>query len=609
MGFKNKLKIDKKTKDILNNDSDIKTNIMKFFRKTKSFVIDVKTNTVDFLSWLFDKCKTILKSTKKEKVKKEKVKESKDEINIKQEKIKKVKKKKKRVFNKKRNTILLVTSFVLLIIAVLSFLSSIFNNRKPAFVKESVDDDIKFISIKDGYITERLIVESGELLPNISEYFSEGYELSDDVTITYLINDTAIPVESFTYQQDNLLYVRGSNSNISVSIKNFGEVYTSSLVIRDSTAPTIQLEPISIVSGTTVNPMSFVAIFIDNSHSFEFTAELVSSGDYTKVGTHEVEVKVCDASGNCSQGKTSLTVTKKETSDEGSGNSGGGNSGGSGGSGNSGNSGGSGGGSGGSSKPNIDDNNSSNDNSSGSSSGNNNDNSGNSGTSGAGGSSLDAAVARTVVGTFEENNYYLTVNYYGATKTTFYGYVKFIKYSDGYVEILDSNNDGTPKWNYTTFNADANLSLMKRDAISFLLEDSTAQDKMKNTFLTRTNELRTSVGVSKVTYDYDLSVIAMMRIYEMVYGDSLSHTRPNGENFDTMITDYGYKAGKYTNGKQYFGENLAAGLPTNVQAFEALKGSDGHYKNMVNEKYKKMGVATFYDKDRKMRIWVQVFTS
>ena len=149
---------------------------------------------------------------------------------------------------------------------------------------------------------------------------------------------------------------------------------------------------------------------------------------------------------------------------------------------------------------------------------------------------------------------------------------------------------------------------MKRDAISFLLEDSSAQEKMKNTFLTRTNELRSSVGVGAVTYDYDLSVIAMMRIYEMVYGNEISHTRPNGEYFDTMITDYGYVAGKY-NKKQYYGENLAAGLPTNVKAFEALQGSSGHYKNMVNAKYKKMGVATFYDKDRKMRFWVQIFTS
>lgn len=589
MGFRKKLKIDKETKDILNDNSQLKDKAIKHFRKIKSFVVDIKTNTVGFLSWLIDKCKEIFKNTKKEKIVKEK------------------KPKKKKVFNKKRNTLLLIISFVFLIFAISTFLINIFSNKKEALVVKSVVEEIKFISIKDGYITERLIVESGELLPNISEYFSEGYEFAEDVTITYLINDTPIPVESFTYQQDNLLYVRGSNSNITVSIKNYGETYTSSLVIRDTTAPTIQLEPISIESGTTVNPLSFVAIFIDNSHSFEFTAEMVSSGDYTKVGTHEVEVKVCDASGNCSQGKTSLTVTKKETDeDKPTGSSG--NSGGS--SGNSGSSSGNSGGNSGSSstKPDIKDDNSSNDDND-SSSGSISQGSSGSASQGAGGSTLDAAVSRTVIGTFEENNYYLTVNYYGATKTTFYGYVKFTKYSDGFVEIIDSSNDGTPKWNYSTFDADSNLSLMKRDAISFLLEDSSSQEKMKNTFLSRTNELRSSAGASSLTYDYDLSVIAMMRIYEMIYGDTISHTRPNGEYFDTMITDYGYVAGKYTNGKKYYGENLAAGLTTNVQAFEALQGSDGHYKNMINPKYKKMGVASFYDKDRKMRFWVQIFTS
>ena len=170
MGFKKKLKINKETKDILNNTSDIKANIKKYLRKFKSFVIDFKTNTVDFLSWLGDKCKDILSNAKtekeKEKLKKEKLKKEK----LNKEKVVKEKKKKNKrikVINKKLNIALLVTSFGLLLIAISTFMFNIFANRKEAAIVENVDDEIKFIGIKDGYITERLIVESGELLPNI----------------------------------------------------------------------------------------------------------------------------------------------------------------------------------------------------------------------------------------------------------------------------------------------------------------------------------------------------------------------------------------------------------------------------------------------------------
>lgn len=510
--------------------------------------------------------------------------------------------------------ILAMLFFVVSVCMVMVNLSSVLNVNQSKIMY--IDDTpIKYIGIDDGYITEKLIVEAGEVLPAISEYFSPDYPLAEDVTINYYSGNTAIPVESFTYQYGDLLYVRGSNSNITVVITNNEKEYSTNLLIRDSTAPEIQLEEVTITVGDEINPNAFVSLFIDNSRSFEFTAELITEVKNNKAGTYDIELKVCDVSENCTNGKTTLKIVKKQTSSSTGSNSSGNNSTGkkpSSGSSNSSSS-----SSSNSSSGNSSGGSSSGNSSSGSSGNSENNSSGgsssssgasNNSSSGSGGSTLDAAVAREVVGTYEKNNYNLVINHYGTTETTYYEYVKYTLYTDGYVEVLDYKGKGTTVWNFSTFDSTTkeNLSLMKRDAISLMVSDSNYYGKLQNTFLTNTNALRTAVGARNLTLDNDLCILAQMRLYELQYGNTIAHERPDGSNWDTLLNVYGYKVGTY-NGKTGQGEILTCGQSNNATAFAALENSSGHYNVMVNPLYGKTGVGRFTLNG--VSCWLQIFTT
>ena len=601
MKIRERLKIPKKVKEKDPN----KENVLKKFGK----------NVKNFFSETSSKIKEKLKHKEKEK----KIKTPK----VKTEKKKTTSKKTckfSKFFKNNRKKI----SLILLIAATLFFVASIglivcnldaVFNANQSQLRYADETPAKYIGIEDGYITEKLIVEAGDSLPKISDYFSPDYPLSDDVTINYYSGVTAIPVESFTYQDSDKLFVRGSNSNIAVTITNNNAEYQTNLLIRDSTAPEIQLEPVTIKVGDEISAYAFVAIFVDNSHSFDYTAEVITDIDSSKAGTYEIEIRVCDISGNCTKDKSTLTIEKKSSSSSGgslssggssSGSSSGGSSGGSSSGGSSGGSS-SGGSSGGSSSGGSSGGSSSGGSSGGSSSGGSSGGSSSSGST-SGGSTLSAAVAREVVGTYEKNNYKLVINYYGTTETTYYEYVKYILYTDGYVEILNYSGKGSTTWNFSTFDSTSktNLSLMKRDAISLILSDSNFYGKVQSTFLNNVNELRTANGARTVSLDDDLCIIAQMRLYEILYGNIESHDRPDGSDWSTMLTDYGYTVGKY-NGKTGWGEIFVCGESSNNSAFEALANSSGHYKIMINGIYGKTGAGRFALNGK--TCWLQIFTT
>ena len=511
---------------------------------------------------------------------------------------------------KQRNLITLALAFILFFITVITItinLDAIFGTNQGR-IRYTEESGTKYIDIKNGYITEKLIVEAGELLPSVKDYFSPNYEIDNDYRISYYLGNTAMPIESFAEKsEEGLLYIIGSNNTLTVKITNYGEEYESSLLIRDSTAPTIQLEDLTITEGDTLNPVAFVVIFIDNSRSFDFTAQLVNDIDYSKPGKYDVEVKVCDASNNCTTGKTTLTVEKKKTTSSSSGNSGskkpssgttsptGGNtSDDSSSSGSSGNGGGSSG--------------------NGNSSGGSDDNDASSGSgnsSSSGGSSLATASVRVATGTYTKENYDLTINYYGTKYTTHYDKVTFTTYNDGYADVISYEGKGKQTWNYSGFSNDlTHLSLMKRDAMAAFVSNKDFYDSAQSIFLNGSNTERTKVGVSKLTIDYDLNVIAQIRCYEIVYGNALGHTRPGNKTVKYLIaTEYGYKASKYTDGKRHYGENIAYGQSYHDDAITELIASPGHYANIIDSSFKKMGVGALYDKANKRWIRVQIFTS
>ena len=97
-----------------------------------------------------------------------------------------------------------------------------------------------------------------------------------------------------------------------------------------------------------------------------------------------------------------------------------------------------------------------------------------------------------------------------------------------------------------------------------------------------------------------------MRTFELTYGNTLSHTRPDGQRFYTILKEYGFKAG-YLNGTKHYGENMAYWQNTDASAYTALISSSGHKQNILDSRWKKMGVGTFTFYGR--RYWIQLFTT
>ena len=81
---------------------------------------------------------------------------------------------------------------------------------------------------------------------------------------------------------------------------------------------------------------------------------------------------------------------------------------------------------------------------------------------------------------------------------------------------------------------------------------------------------------------------------------SFSHTRPDGRNFGTAITDLGitYRGA---------GENIAWGQKTPEAVMNAWMNSEGHRANILNPNFKKLGVGYRTDSQR-TPYWTQLFT-
>jgi uncharacterized protein YkwD len=98
------------------------------------------------------------------------------------------------------------------------------------------------------------------------------------------------------------------------------------------------------------------------------------------------------------------------------------------------------------------------------------------------------------------------------------------------------------------------------------------------------NMYRAEAGVNPLVLDEALSVAATIRSMEIAYTQvSFEHNRPDGRLYSSVIKEvYG---NAYTNG-----ENLAAGFSTATGACQAFRNSPGHYSNMINPNYTKVGV-------------------
>ncbi|MCZ4224501.1 CAP domain-containing protein [Pedobacter rhodius] len=100
--------------------------------------------------------------------------------------------------------------------------------------------------------------------------------------------------------------------------------------------------------------------------------------------------------------------------------------------------------------------------------------------------------------------------------------------------------------------------------------------------------------VNALTWNNNLAAAALAHSKDMNANNYFSHTSLDGRGAGERITAAGYKWMAY-------GENIAAGQPTEQVVFDAWINSEGHCKNIMSANYKEMGAA----KDGKY--WTQEF--
>ncbi len=230
---------------------------------------------------------------------------------------------------------------------------------------------------------------------------------------------------------------------------------------------------------------------------------------------------------------------------------------------------------------------------------------GSGGSSGSGGSGSSGGSTTPTERIFIEkrtsqNFPYRIIDHYGAKEYHLASTVTYNLYSDNYIEVLSFDGSVWAEWDFTNYKTD--VKAMKKEAEEVLAANASTREY----FLEKTNETRAANGVAPVTLDYDLSIIATMRTFELTYGNTLSHTRPDGQRFYTILKEYGFKAG-YLNGTKHYGENMAYWQYTDASAYSALIASSGHKQNILDTRWKKMGVGTFTFYGR--RYWIQLFTT
>ena len=96
------------------------------------------------------------------------------------------------------------------------------------------------------------------------------------------------------------------------------------------------------------------------------------------------------------------------------------------------------------------------------------------------------------------------------------------------------------------------------------------------------NNEREKLGFPPLTFNYRLYNCAKLRATETK--ELLSHTRPNGEKFSTVLYDYGLSHNKC------LGENIAYNYSNVESAVIALMDSPSHRKNILSEKYNSVSI-------------------
>lgn len=135
----------------------------------------------------------------------------------------------------------------------------------------------------------------------------------------------------------------------------------------------------------------------------------------------------------------------------------------------------------------------------------------------------------------------------------------------------------------------------------FLVSNSTAfaitRDEAAVKILKLVNIERAKAGCKPLKLSRELFRPAAIRAREIT--KVFSHTRPNGLPFNSTFYGIDYNT---------VGENIAAGQTSCEMVMQQWMDSPGHRANILNKKYKYLGIGYIYNKNTKYKhFWVQHF--
>ena len=119
-----------------------------------------------------------------------------------------------------------------------------------------------------------------------------------------------------------------------------------------------------------------------------------------------------------------------------------------------------------------------------------------------------------------------------------------------------------------------------------------------DTVVREVNARRAAAGVAPLSSDTTLNYVATQRVKETT--KKFSHTRPNGRESVTILSDYGVSAGRS-------GENIACCIASPEGVVSAWANSPSHNRCMLNPDYTHAGVGTIVSDG--VTYWVLILTN
>ena len=122
-----------------------------------------------------------------------------------------------------------------------------------------------------------------------------------------------------------------------------------------------------------------------------------------------------------------------------------------------------------------------------------------------------------------------------------------------------------------------NISKIKPDILGYSANISVSE------VIRLTNQKRSEAGLNSLILNTNLSDAAYTKGLDMINKDYWAHVGPDGTQPWKFFNDFGYKY-------KYAGENLARDFTNSASAVDAWMNSPTHRENILNPKYKEIGI-------------------